>query len=189
MMGGGVLLVVVGIVGWMFSGGVDETDDPLASETTKQETTTTASTTTTVPSTTTTRPTTTTTQPSTTTVPEPTTTALDTTAAIEQFVADFADAMTNQDVDFLLDRLHPIVLERFDSPSCRAFIEEEILLLQDYRLNGTIEGPTRQSMGTTVVNLYTVPVAFSFQGQEFASDAEFAFVGSEVRWFTQCGTP
>jgi hypothetical protein len=183
-MAGGLVLALVGLIGWLTAGGESE-EMPEALDTT----TTGAVATTGAPSTTTTsRPTTTTLPPTTTTtVPPTTTTTFDTSGAIEDFVVEFADAIGRQDLDFLMATIHPSVLALFDAESCRSFVEEEILLLENYRLTGEVEGPESQTIADTPVNMYRAPVAFTFQGQEFASEAGFAFEGPEVRWFTQCG--
>ncbi len=119
-------------------------------------------------------------------VPATTTTTLDTAVAIETFVEEFSDAIERQDVDSLITALHPAVLEAFNEALCRAFIEDEILLLGDYRLTGPIQGPTPQTIGSFTVDMYTGPVAFTFQGQDFEPDASFAIEGNGVTWFTEC---
>jgi hypothetical protein len=122
----------------------------------------------------------------TTSVPATTTTTLDATAAIETFVEEFSVAIERQDVDSLMAALHPAVLEAFNEELCRSFIEDEILLLGDYRLTGPIQGPTPQNIGSFTVGMYTGPVAFTFQGQDFESDASFAIEANGVTWFTEC---
>ncbi len=140
------------------------------------ETTTTTSTTTT-----------TTTEVITTTTSEATTTTTpDVTAEIEAFVEEFVAAIERQDVDSLMANLHPAVIELFDEDVCRTFIEDEILLLGDYRLTGEIDGPNSQTIGSFTVDMFTGPVAFTFQGQDFESDASFAIEETGVTWFAEC---
>lgn len=170
----GILLVVAGIGGWVMSAGGEPT-------------TTTATSTTTPDPTTTTLPVTTATLQTTTTAAPTTTMTIDATGEIEEFVDAFVDAIAREDVEFLLETLHPAVISLFDEPACRTFISEEIVQLAEYRLIGEIDGPTLQSVGTTTVEMFRAPVAFTFQGEDFTSEATFAFDGSEVRWFTQCG--
>ena len=79
------------------------------------------------------------------------------------------------------------MISLFDAESCRDFISGEILQLEQYQLIGEVDGPTRQVIADTTLDMYKAPAAFVFQGQEFTSDAAFAFVDGEVRWFTQCG--
>lgn len=99
----------------------------------------------------------------------------------------FTDAITHADTELLLEALHPAVISLFDEDSCRAFIEDEVLELDRYRLIGEVEGPERQVVADMEIEMYTAPVAFAFQGQEFTSEAAFAFLDGQVRWFTQCG--
>jgi hypothetical protein len=130
-----------------------------------------------------------TTTPTTTT---PTTTTPSTIAVrppaelIAAFVDDYVAAIESGDVDFLLDRLHPAVLDQFDTELCRTFIEREILALRNYRLTGDIEGPTPESIGGRDFESYSAPIAFDFQGESFDGGASWGLVDGEVRWFTTC---
>lgn len=170
----GALLVVAGVGGWVMSAG--------------GEATTTVATTTTAPRpTTTTLPMTTSTLQATTTAAPTTTTTIDATGEIEEFVKAFADAIAGEDVEFLFETLHPAVISLFDEPACRTFISEDIVQLAEYRLIGEVDGPTLQSIGGMTVEMFRAPVAFTFQGEDFTSEATFSIDGSEVRWFTQCG--
>lgn len=125
----------------------------------------------------------------TTSVPATTTTTLDAAAEIEAFVEEFSAAIERRDIDFLLGTLHPAVIELFSEELCRTFIEDEILLLGDYRLTGEIDGPTRQTIGSFTINMYAGPVAFTFQGQDFEGDAAFAIEENGVTWFSECREP
>jgi hypothetical protein len=179
----GLVIAVIGLIG-MFSSGED--DDPIAAATT----TTTAvepgsitsppaptTTTTTLPP-----PTTTTTEILATT----TTSAIDEKALIDSFVIDFAAAIGNRDVEFLFDTLHPAVLGVFSEDVCRAFIQDEILLLQEYRLTGDLTGPASESIGGITFESYRGPVAFTFQGQNFDAQAAFAVENTGPTWFGEC---
>lgn len=183
LMVGGVVIALIGVVGWLRSG--DRDPD------TRTPTTTTAATMTIDPATTSSSTSSTTTTVSTTTtsttVPTTTTTTIDARPAIESFIDLFTDAIAREDTDFLLARLHPAVLDLFGEEACRAFISEEILLLEQYRLIGEVMGPTPQVVADVRVDVYRAPAAFVFQGQEFTSEAGFALEDGEVRWFTQCG--
>lgn len=174
----GALLVVVGLIGWIASGDRELTENTPA---------TSVGTATTVPGSTTTLPVTTATLETTTTAAPTTTTTIDAARDIEQFVDAFVDAIAAEDVEFLFETLHPAVISLFDEPACRRFISEDIVQLEEYRLIGEVDGPTGQSIGGTPVEMFRAPVAFTFQGEVFTSEATFAFEGSEVRWFTQCG--
>lgn len=200
MMGAGVLVIVLGVVD-PFSGD----DDTAASEqpAVQQTATTTIVVATSAPSTsaatastaaaTTAAPTTTvaaaTTVAATTTVVATTTTTIAAATPsdlIVAFVDDYVDAIETEDVEFLVARLHPAVLDLFDGDLCRTFIEREILALGNYTLTGDVSGPETQSIGDRVFEAYSAPTSFVFQGQTFDSPATFAFGDDEVRWFTNC---
>ena len=174
----GGIVAVMGLIGMITSGdgGIREVASPTTTTIEDIKTTTTTS----VATTTTSQVVTTTTSEVT------TTTTLDAAAGIEAFVEEFAATIEREDVDSLLATLHPAVLETFDEEICRTFIENEILLLGDYRLTGEPDGPNRQTIGSFTVDMYTGPVAFTFQGQDFESDASFAIEQTGVTWFTEC---
>lgn len=179
MMIGGAGIALAGVVGWATSGSGDPESAAM--------TTTTSPASTLTQSTPSTSAATTTTATTSTTTPSTTTTTVDAAPAIESFVDRFTDAITRVDTELLLQTLHPAVIALFDEGTCRQFISEEILQLEQYRLIGEVEGPTRQVVADMTVDMYRAPVAFAFQGQEFTSEAAFAFEDGEPRWFTQCG--
>ena len=45
---------------------------------------------------------------------------------------------------------------------------------------------THRYFGTEVAEVFTVPVAFEFQGQTFEATATFAAVDGRMHWFTEC---
>ena len=127
----------------------------------------------------------------------PADTATDTTSAadadadadetVEEFFPEYLAAIEGGDIEFLFDRLHPVVLAQPSADLCRAFIEREILALVNYRITGDITGPVSQTIaGTTVSEVFSAPVAFVFQGQSFDGTATFAAVDRQMRWFTEC---
>jgi len=196
----GAVLVVVGVIAAMLGGGDDASSEQVAatSEVVTTTTTTTAAPTTTIteppPTTTTTSATTTTSTTITTTTTATTTTTTTTTAGpetVEAFVEAYAQAADADDVDFFFDRLHPVVLARTDADQCRTFIAADIVVLEDYRLNGTVAEPRAVSFDTpdgtvTVEELYEAPVSFTFRGQSFDVVAAFAPVDGQMRWLTEC---
>jgi len=109
------------------------------------------------------------------------------TAPVEEFVDDFVAAIENGDAHFLVETLHPLVVQEFTVELCSAFIEREILTLTDYRRTGEIIGPDERAvLGTLIENFYEAPVRFGFQGQTFDSRATFALADSAVSWFAEC---
>ncbi len=213
----GFLLIGVGLiltVGAMFIGGEsdDDTQTTAVSEddsestegsdeatttgsTTVAPSTTQASTTSAAPTTTSATTTTTTAAPSTTQSPTtttaaPTTTTLAHEVAISNFVEEFAAAIEANDVEWLLERLNGSMILGYGEAVCRAFIEDEILLLRQYQLTGPVVGPVTKSLSTgvgevSVENIYTVDTSFVFQGSPFDSRADFV-MGDPITWLAIC---
>jgi hypothetical protein len=180
---GGALIGVIGLIG-MFTSGPSEDVAANPTSTTAAEPTTTSAP---VPSTTVTPETTTTEAAPTSTAPATTTTeVIDEAAVIEAFVPEFAAATEVGDVDFLYETLHPAIIAGFDEPTCRAFIEDEIVLLRNYRLTGALEGPTSQSINGIAFESWEGPVSFTFQGADFEALATFAVEDDGANWFGQC---
>ncbi len=179
----GGLAIVVALIGLL--GGSDDNVESVAASTTAPSTITTATSSTQAPTTTepsTTKPTTTTTEPTTTTEAP----AIDPADAITAFVTSFVAMIDAGDAQGLFESLHPSVTANQDADLCQAFIEREILALVDYRLTGDITGPLATRYGEFEVDIYTAPVAFTFQGAAFDGEATFAIEDGEVRWFTTC---
>lgn len=110
----------------------------------------------------------------------------DEVAAIEAFVDEFAAAVSAGDADFLFDRLHPAVKATYDEDVCRAYIEEEILSLEDYRATGPVTGPFASEFEGFQVTTYEVAVAFTFEDVDFDSSASYSLTEGVVRWFARC---
>lgn len=112
-------------------------------------------------------------------------------AAAVTFVDDFGVAIANADVDWLFDRIHSVVLIDSDPETCRSFIEEQILALEDYRLNGDPGTESQKTIDTSegpvvVDDHMDVPVAFTYQGQAFEVAAGVAPEDDEIHWLTTC---
>lgn len=145
-----------------------------------------------------TNPPSTTVAPVTTTPTSTTTTTVATTTSSTippETVADFIDlyiaALESDDLEFLLERLHPVVVDGYGRDLCRSWIEREILGLSDYHTTGEITGPSTQTIdlptGAVELSLaYRAPVEFVFEGEMVAAEAGFARVGREVRWLGVC---
>ena len=73
-----------------------------------------------------------------------TTVAATTTPApqtVEAFLEEFNTAVADGDVEFLTGRLHPVVIGLYGEDVCRAFVESDILTLNNYQLTGDVTGP------------------------------------------------
>ncbi len=177
--GTGLVLMVIGLLMLASSAGTVATT-----------TTTAPTTTTTAPTTTTARPTTTTTSPVTTTVPVTTTTLPPQT--VEDFVTEYRTALDQDDIDFLIGRLHPRVIEAYGEEMCQRWVTEEVALLEAYELAGEATGPADQMFTgpggeqIPIADTFTAPVTFNFQGEAFDSVAQFALLHSVMFWLGTC---
>jgi hypothetical protein len=128
--------------------------------------------------------------------PSPTTTEASTTTTIaaetvDAFVADFARAVADGDVEFVFSRLHPAVIELYGDELCRAWTEREIMALGEYQLTGPVAGPEDVAVsadGATVEvsDLFVAPVRFAFQGESFDAQGQFAPVDGVIHWLGVC---
>jgi hypothetical protein len=116
-----------------------------------------------------------------------TTTTVGAAESVEEFVALFVAAIAEGDADFLVARLHPIVLQMQDEELCRSFVEGEILSLGDYALAGEVTGPTTVTIeGVEVTNYYSAQVTFVFEGETVETIGAFALVDGQMRWLAVC---
>jgi hypothetical protein len=109
------------------------------------------------------------------------------------FIAVFAQAIDDGDLEFVFSRLHPDIVGAFGEELCRSWVEEEILALAEYELDGAVSGPSTGSLDTPIGTLtfearYTAPVTFLFGGQRFSVDADFIVVSGEVYFTGTCGS-
>lgn len=177
----GLLLFIVGL------GGRSGSETATASTSPTTATSTASTPASTVPATSTSSATTTTAAPTTTTTTE--TPVPDET--VDEFTEAFAAALEVQDLEFLFDRLHPTVIDRFGEASCRSHLAAEFSPMRDYRIVGTVTGPESREVetptGTVTLEVFDAEVAFSYLGQEFEATGTFSLVGGEMHWFATCG--
>jgi hypothetical protein len=168
--GSGAVLVLMGL---LMLGGSDE---PAPSTTT----TLIAASSTTLASTTTT-----TTAPATTTTTTPPET-------LEEFVAAYRAALDSDDVAFLFGRLHPKVIETQGEEFCRAWVEREVVVLDNYQVIGEVTGPADEMFTApdgsqfAIADTFSTTVGFTIQGESFESQAGFALVESVMYWLGTC---
>lgn len=167
------MLVLIGIL--MLAGSTEPA--PTTTTAIAAPTTTTTAATTTSTTTTTTAPTTTTTLP-----PE----------TVEAFVAAYRAALDADDVEFLFTRLHPQVIEIQGEELCRAWVEREVIVLDNYQIAGEITGPADQMFPApdgsqfAIADTFSTTVTFTIEGQNFESEAGFALVESAMYWLGTC---
>ena len=163
----GSLLVVAGIAGMALNGG-DETS--AATPTGSEQASGTA-------------------EPSVTQTPTPTPPV----ETPEEFLERFVAAIRGGDADFLLERLHPIVVEFYGERTCRHAAED----FRDKTIAITFvsaRGPgiyrwVVDGHEEDVADVLTVGVVFDRQGETSRQRIHLGIVGSELRWFTDCGNP
>jgi hypothetical protein len=192
MMAIGGLIAIIGLV-WLLMGDFSDpvtASAPLTSDvpdTTVATTAAPAQTTTAEPqATTTVAPTRTTAAPTTTTTVPPTTTTTVPDETVAGFLVAYREALDADDLDFLFDRLHPIVKDAFDEQLCRDFVAREIAILENYAATADPGEAAQTTVLGTAVQLYEVPVEFDFQGQHFEAVGTFALVDGRVHYFTEC---
>lgn len=138
-----------------------------------------------------TEPTPTTTSPPTTSTTTSPSTTSPPAMSVETFLVEYAAALDRDDIDFLLGRLHPVVVSAYGIDLCRDWIEREIVTLDGYRLTGAVTGPTTGRVtvpdGETVIeDVFSAPVRFVFEGSTFDREAGFALIDDEVFWLGVC---
>jgi hypothetical protein len=130
--------------------------------------------------------------PSETSSPEPAETSAVETP--EEFFALFAEAIRTGDVQFLLERLHPVVLERYGARQCRSAVAS-IANDPDFEAKvRTVSDPgpyefASDGQSATVEDTLTVGVTFTNANGSSRQDAHVAYVDGVLRWFTDCGDP
>jgi len=114
------------------------------------------------------------------------------TDSVEGFVASFRVAIEAEDVDFLIEHLHPVVVSIYGAEACLAFIQREVLRLQEYELAGTPTGPVTRTFttpdpdGSVSLQTFEVPVSFDYQGTHYQELALLGLEGGIMHWFAEC---
>jgi hypothetical protein len=124
--------------------------------------------------------------------PEPAETTVPETP--EEFFALFAEAIRTGDVEFLLDRLHPVVLDLYGRQQCRAAVAS---LPTDPSFGvrvRSVRGPESyefapDGQSVTVDDAFTLTLAFTSTEGTSRQEGHLALIDGEMRWFTDCGDP
>ena len=127
----------------------------------------------------------------TTTGPTTTTTSVVEVEAVVSFVGEFAAAIAAEDVDWLLTRMHPLVVQRYGEALCGDYVAREIVGLGDYQVTGEVIGPIERTYSTdggsvTIAPYFEAPVSFTFSGQSYDGVGGFAAIEGLLFWFTEC---
>ena len=128
----------------------------------------------------------------TTTLPATTTTTTTPPETLEEFVVAYRAALDDDDVAFLVSRLHPRIIEIQGEELCRAWVEREVVNLNDYQIVGEISGPADEMFTApdgsqfAIADTFSTTVTFTIQGENFESEAGFALVESVMHWLGTC---
>ena len=109
----------------------------------------------------------------------------------EDFAAALLAAFQSGDTEYLLDRVHPLVFERYGEGQCRRHVSG---LPADPSASWTVQsssGPApweweTDDLTTTVGDTWTVTIRIPGEGQR---DIHFAPFEGTWRWFVDCGEP
>jgi hypothetical protein len=123
--------------------------------------------------------------------PTPAPTAPPPNETVEAFILAFNSAVQTGDLQFLIDRLHPVAVTIGGEEACRAYIQSEFSQASSMMLTGNIVGPDEVVKvgpdGDIVLEEhYTADVVLVFRGQAFDITAEFARLDGVMRWLTAC---
>jgi hypothetical protein len=111
----------------------------------------------------------------------------------EEFAAALAEAHRDGDDAFLLDRLHPEVIDLYGRQQCAAFVKTIQDETRAYQVAGSSDlepwpyEPDGRSI--TVDQVYTVDVEATVAGETSTAELHFGQVGDQLTWFTDCGDP
>lgn len=110
------------------------------------------------------------------------------------FAAGFTRAAQEGDVDWLLGRLNPAVIQRYGADQCRAYLRSSVidpamrLQVSSVSGPGTWEWSTDER--TTVVDeVYRGDAHRFLRGTETTGNLWLANVDGILTWFADCGTP
>jgi hypothetical protein len=113
----------------------------------------------------------------------------------QEFLTAWVAAHRAHDVEFLLARLHPLVIERYGEEQCRAYLDAidgsaygaEVLSVEP----GTAPWLwVLDGIETLVDDAITVQVRRTEDGTTFfEAEGHLVLVDTEISWFTDCGTP
>ena len=116
------------------------------------------------------------------------------TETVGLFVDEFNVAFASQDVNYLYDHLHPIVLDQYGVEQCQGYLEEVIDNPIQVEVLATHPPGLwlyeRDGFSIPVDNAITVEANVLVDGQASEQVLHYA-IGEDgnLRWFTDCGVP
>lgn len=112
---------------------------------------------------------------------------------VTEFLAMFEAAMKSGDLEFLMERLHPAVIDRYGESACSAYLER--VVDPDFSVEvGEINPPSawnydQDGVEEMIEEAWSAQVAISAGGQAQETLAHYAMHEGTLRWFTDCGEP
>jgi hypothetical protein len=111
----------------------------------------------------------------------------------QQFLPLFAKAIRRGSVVFLLDRLHPVVIDTYGEGQCRTYLQRFRDRTAAYKILSMsarmqyIYSP--DGLAIRVDDVFSVRVNRTANGSTSTVIIHLGLVGDQIRWFTDCGTP
>ena len=113
---------------------------------------------------------------------------------LDAFIQAFVPALQFNDAAFLLDRLHPAVLELYGAETCQSTLaQRKIDPTYDIEvLSSSGPGPWAWEVDgrtTPIAEVYTIDAIQTREGEKKARPMHLGQVDGRFRWFTDCGDP
>jgi hypothetical protein len=111
----------------------------------------------------------------------------------QAFFDQYSQAMQTGDAGFLLDRLHPVVIDMYGVPACQTRVESLLEPTLQAQVNG-VEGPVPwlfESDGQVheIRRTHTVDLTITVGGEPSDRQVHLAQIDGLQTWFTDCGDP
>jgi hypothetical protein len=111
----------------------------------------------------------------------------------QEFYERYTEAMHSQEVGFLYDRLHPVVIERYGAEACQSYLQTILDPGFDIGVEGVGDlGPWIYEMddrSTQIEDVFPVDVVLTSRGETKSFEVHLALMGGKLYWFTDCGEP
>lgn len=125
--------------------------------------------------------------------PEPTEPKASAQETPEEFYTLWVAAFRAGDGDFLFERLHPLVLQRYGEQRCITFTDQ--LQVDDFAVDILRVRTAKTFVYTTdgesdsLSSALPIRIRLTSGGRTSTQTAHVAYAGDELHWFTDCGDP
>ncbi len=111
----------------------------------------------------------------------------------QDFFDQYSHAMQTADPGFLLDRLHPVVLDMYGAPACQSRVESLLEPTLRAEVRG-VDGPMpwlfeRDGQVHEIRRTFDVDVTITVGGEPSERQTHLEQIDGLQRWFTDCGDP